>query len=127
MQLLSNIRTKVTVPAALFVLASGFATVVAAPMTYANSEIIRGGKAAANREQEAESVSSAIVDITNLLLFALGAVSVIMIIIGGVRFATSNGNAEQIKQAKNIILYAVIGLVVAIMAYAIVEFVVSSL
>ena len=127
MQLLSNIRTKVTVPAALFVLASGFATVVAAPMTYANSEIIRGGKAAANREQEAESVSSAIVDITNLLLFALGAVSVIMIIIGGVRFATSNGNAEQIKQAKNIILYAVIGLVVAIMAYAIVEFVVTSL
>lgn len=65
--------------------------------------------------------------ITNALLFVLGAVSVIMIVIGGLRYTTSNGDEARIKTAKNTILYAVIGLVVAILAYAIVRFVINAL
>jgi hypothetical protein len=61
----------------------------------------------------------------NVLLFVLGSIAVIMIIIGGIRYTTSNGEASQIKSAKDTIMYAVIGLVVAILAYSIVNFVVD--
>jgi len=64
--------------------------------------------------------------IVNVLLFVIGAVSVIMIIIGGLRYTLSNGEAKNIESAKNTILYAVIGLLVAIFAYAIVGFVVDA-
>ncbi len=72
------------------------------------------------------TVEGGISTIVDLLLWAIGAVSVIMLIVGGLRFATSSGNADQIKQAKNIILYAVIGLVIAIAAFAVVRFVTAT-
>lgn len=64
--------------------------------------------------------------IVNILLYILGAIAVVMIVIGGIRYATSNGDSSSTKAAKDTILYAVIGLIVAIMAYAIVNFVVDS-
>jgi glucose uptake protein GlcU len=63
---------------------------------------------------------------TAVLLFIIGAVAVIMIIIGGIRYTVSQGDQSQVSSAKNTILYAVIGLLVAIFAYAIVNFVVTS-
>lgn len=66
-----------------------------------------------------------ITQIINILLFLIGAVAVIMIIIGGIRYVLSNGDSSQITGAKNTIMYAVIGLVVALLAYAIVNFVVG--
>lgn len=62
--------------------------------------------------------------VINVLLFLIGAISVIMIVIGGIKYTLSNGDSSQITSAKNTILYAVIGLVVALLAYAIVNFVV---
>lgn len=59
--------------------------------------------------------------------YIIGAISVLMIIIGGIRYVTSNGDQNQITSAKNTILYAVIGLVVSIMAYAIVSFVIINI
>lgn len=64
--------------------------------------------------------------VTNVLLFLIGAVSVIMLIIGGFRYVVSNGDSSQVTAAKNTILYAVIGIIVALLAYAIVGFVVNS-
>jgi hypothetical protein len=61
--------------------------------------------------------------IWKLVQFALGilgGISVIMIVIGGIKFATSAGDASGVSSAKNTILYAVIGLVVALMASGIV-------
>jgi len=72
------------------------------------------------------TLESRIQTITNILLFILGAIAVVVIVIGGIRYATSNGDSSSIKAAKDTILYAVIGLVVAILAYAIVNFVVSA-
>lgn len=63
--------------------------------------------------------------ITNTFLFVLGIIAVIMIIFGGIRYATANGEPANITAAKNIILYSVVGLVVAIMAWGIVGFVVG--
>ena len=74
----------------------------------------------------ADELPDRIKTIVNILLFVLGAIAVIMIIIGGIRYATSAGDAGSIKGAKDTILYAVIGLVVAILAYAIVNFVLGA-
>ncbi|MDB5177185.1 MAG: rane protein of unknown function [Candidatus Saccharibacteria bacterium] len=76
---------------------------------------------------DTKQLTDLIKTIVNVLLFILGAVAVIMIIFGGIKYTTSNGDSSQITSAKNTILYAVVGLVVAILAYAIVNFVVSSL
>ncbi len=70
------------------------------------------------------TLGDSIKTITNVLLFVIGAVAVIMIILGGIRYTTSNGDSSQITAAKNTILYAVIGLVVALLAYAIIDFVI---
>lgn len=59
--------------------------------------------------------------------FIIGAISVLMIIIGGIRYTTSNGDQGAITSAKNTILYSIIGLVVAIMSYGIVHFVITNL
>lgn len=64
--------------------------------------------------------------IVNVLLFVLGAVAVIMIVIGGIRYVVSGGESSAVTGAKNTILYAVIGLVVAVLAYAIVNFVLDA-
>lgn len=74
----------------------------------------------------ADELPDRIKTIVNILLFVLGAIAVIMIIIGGIRYSTSGGDAGSIKGAKDTILYAVIGLVVAILAYAIVNFVLGA-
>lgn len=65
--------------------------------------------------------------IVNILLFVIGTISVIMIIVGGLRYVLSGGDANSITAGKNTVLYSIIGLVVAIMAYAIVNFVIGSL
>ena len=64
--------------------------------------------------------------ITNILLFVVGALSVIMLIIGGLRYVISGGNASAVTAAKNTILYAIVGLVVAFLAYAAINFVLGA-
>ena len=64
--------------------------------------------------------------VVNVLLFVIGAISVIMLIYGGIRYTTSGGNANSVTAAKNTIMYAIIGLIVAIFAYAIVNWVVGA-
>lgn len=65
--------------------------------------------------------------IANTLLFLIGATSVIVLVIAGIRYVVSGGNAEGVKNAKNSILYAVIGIIVAVSGYAIVNFVLGQL
>jgi hypothetical protein len=65
--------------------------------------------------------------IVNILLFIVGAVAVIMLIFGGIRYVTSGGAQDQVTAAKNTIMYAIIGIVVAILAFAVVNFVIGGL
>ena len=73
-----------------------------------------------------DELPNIIKNVINLLFFVIGMIAVIMIVIGGIRYSTSGGDAGSIKGAKDTILYAVIGLVVAILAYAIVNFTLSA-
>ncbi|MBP7760285.1 hypothetical protein KA093_00650 [Candidatus Saccharibacteria bacterium] len=77
-----------------------------------------------NTNGSTNDVAGFVKSIINLLLYILGAIAVLMIVIGGIRYTTSGGDQSGVKGAKDTILYAVIGLVVAMMAYAIVNFVV---
>lgn len=83
-----------------------------------------GGNEAGN---QADDFTKLIKSIINILLFLIGAIAVIMIIIGGIRYVVSGGDQGAITGAKNTILYAIIGLVVAILAYAIINFVIGAL
>ena len=65
--------------------------------------------------------------IANTALFILGSVAVLMLIYGGIRYTISGGDEKAITSAKNTILYAVIGIFVAVAAYAIVNFVIGAL
>lgn len=65
--------------------------------------------------------------VTNILLFLVGAISVIMLIVGGIRYVISGGDQAQVTSAKNTILYAIVGIVVAFLAYAAVNFVTQAL
>lgn len=62
-----------------------------------------------------------------LALIGIGVLAVIVLIYGGIKYMTSAGNKNSISSAKTIIIYAIAGLVLAISAYAIVEFVVGRL
>ena len=65
--------------------------------------------------------------ITNIVLYIVGVVAVIMLIIGGIKYVVSGGDAKKVTDAKNTVLYAIIGLVIAFLAFAIVNFVITSL
>lgn len=65
--------------------------------------------------------------ITNTILYIVGIVAVIMLIVGGVKYVISGGDAKKVTDAKNTVLYAIIGLVIAFLAFAIVNFVISAL
>lgn len=74
-------------------------------------------------KSQGDSATSMVQIVINLLLYVLGIIAVIMIVVGGIRYTTSNGNASQIKEAKDTILYSVVGLIVAMLSFAIVNFV----
>ncbi len=67
------------------------------------------------------------VTVTNILIFIIGAIAVIMLIIGGIRYVLSQGEQSAITSAKNTILYAIIGIVVAMLAYGAINFVTTQL
>ncbi|MBR2831059.1 hypothetical protein IKE83_01745 [Candidatus Saccharibacteria bacterium] len=74
-----------------------------------------------------DSLVSNVTGIINGVIAALGIVAVIVIIIGGVNYMTSAGDASKVKKAKDTILYGVIGLVICVLAFAIVNFVIANI
>ena len=73
------------------------------------------------------SANTLIKNIVNTMLFLVGVLSVIMIIYGGIQYVISVGDSGKVAKAKNTIIYAIVGLIVAILSYAIVNFVISQL
>ena len=65
--------------------------------------------------------------VTNTILYIVGIIAVIMLIIGGIKYVVSGGDSKKVTDAKNTVLYAIIGLVIAFLAFAIVNFVITAL
>ena len=68
-----------------------------------------------------------ILTIINAVIGVLGLVAVVVVIIGGFQYMTSSGDAGKVKKAKDTILYGIIGLVVCVLAFAIVNFVIANI
>jgi hypothetical protein len=99
------------------------ATVGAAPVDVLNdcrdnSQVCDGG---------GDQVWTVLKGIINLLITIAGIVSVIMIIVGGIKYSTSGGDAKAISSGKDTLVYAVVGLVISVMAFAIVNFVLGKI
>lgn len=84
-----------------------------------------GGNSSAVCNSKGDNAQTIIKNVINTILVVLGMIAVIMIVIGGIRYTTSNGDSGSVKSAKDTILYSVVGLVVAILSFAIVNFVVG--
>jgi hypothetical protein len=116
-----GIFTSFALTVATFIVLSG-ATVAAQGSVQRGVEAARGSGVPSTLFGDGGVITT----ITNVLLFIAGALAVIMIIFGGLRYATSAGNASSVTAAKNTILYAIVGLIIAFLAFAAVNFVLNA-
>ncbi|MBF1039529.1 MAG: hypothetical protein HXL08_01120 [Candidatus Nanosynbacter sp.] len=96
----------------------------------ASAQVSEGINTATTSEMKGKSIDGdkgLIKTVVNVLLWAVGILSVIMIIFSGLRYITSAGDASKTKSAQSTLTYSVVGLIVAIMAYAIVNMVTNRL
>lgn len=115
-------------PASLLSAVALAASNLTAATTYAAMNLQSGANSARGADQPIDlfGATGTFSTITNVLLFIIGAIAVIMIVIGGLRYVLSGGDSSQVTAAKNTILYAIVGIIVAILAYAAVNFVIGS-
>ena len=95
-----------------------------------SAQVSKGIDTATTSEMKGKSIDGdggLIKTVVNVLLWAVGILSVIMIIFSGFRYITSAGDASKTKSAQSTLIYSVVGLIVAIMAYAIVNMVTNRL
>lgn len=65
--------------------------------------------------------------VINAVFAIIGVIAVVMIILGGISYATSQGDPAKVKKGKETILYGVIGLIISLLAFAIVNFVLGAM
>lgn len=124
-----SLQGLLVIPALALVASFALPVVQVAPAYAANDLTLQEGADSAQGEDQATDLfgqNGIFNTITNVLLFIIGAISVIMLIIGGIRYVVSGGDSAAVTSAKNTILYAIVGIVVAILAYALVNFVITS-
>lgn len=129
-QIFGFILPAITIVVFSFSVVISFDTTALAVCDTSNLNIKTGADCAHGRGQPAELFAgdaSVFSRVTNVLLFIIGAIAVIMLIIGGIRYVVSGGDQNQVTAAKNTILYAIIGIIVAVLAYAAVRFVLTTL
>ena len=73
------------------------------------------------------SLQSTVKNVLTVVFAIIGIIAVIMIIIGGVNYMTSQGDSQEVQKAKNTILYGIIGMIIALLSFAIVNFVMHDL
>lgn len=73
-----------------------------------------------NDDEQAGNLIDTLVDV---LLYVVGILAVIMIIVGGIMYTISGGDAGKVTKAKNTLTYAIVGLLVAFIAFALVNWV----
>ena len=77
----------------------------------------------ANAPGTEKKLTERVVDIINVVVGIVGVIAVVAVVFGGVLFVTSTGDAAKVTRAKNTIIYGIVGLVVALLAFAIVSFI----
>ena len=72
-------------------------------------------------------IASPVGNALNVVYGVIGIIAVVMIILGGVSYATSQGDASKVKKGRDTIIYGVIGLIISILAFAITNFVLTAI
>ena len=70
-----------------------------------------------------DDLSNAIVNILKGVIGVAGLIAVVAIIIGATNYMTSSGDAAKLKRAKDTIIYALVGLIIAALAFGLVNMV----
>ncbi|MFO0971744.1 MAG: pilin [Candidatus Saccharimonadales bacterium] len=131
---MKSILRKIALTLSAIMLSGGLTFVAAAPAVYAQCDSGVGKGVSLTTEDGGctddgtgeNSLSGVIKRVIDIFSIVVGAVSVIMIIIGGFRYVVSNGDSNGVSGAKNTILYAIVGLVIVIFAQVIVRFVLTN-
>jgi hypothetical protein len=130
--MMKSILTSVAVTVSLFAGVLGLAvptSVMAQSNEVITGELCRGPNVldptACNVSTAQSALGRILSVIVQTLVFIVGGISMIMIVIGGLRYVTSAGDPNTTKGAKDTVLYAVIGIVVAVLAQGLVTFVLS--
>ena len=124
-------KKKLQVMMAALVFSMGVGSVALAPVSYAApctgaaGCIKEGLDATGGSASKKTSIAEIVKLVINVMLFIIAALSVIMIIVGGIRYVVSAGNQQAVTSAKNTIMYSIVGLLISIFAYAIVQFIVD--
>lgn len=108
------------------VLALSLVLMPATAMAATSTSACNGAKAVGG-ECDDKGLKTSLDAVFSTLFYVIGAVAVLIIILGGIYYITSTGDAARIKRAKDTVLYAVIGLVLTILARAIVGFVIGQI
>ncbi len=66
-------------------------------------------------------------NVLNAIYGIIAVIAVVMIVIAGIKYSTSQGDPGKVQSAKGTILYAIIGLIITISAFAITNFILSAL
>lgn len=126
---MKHLYTKLTMVVASLALLLGFAVPVVAPVAYADqfTDAVTGGASEVGGSGDSGGRLINVIKATiTLLTWVAGIISIIMLIIAGIRIATAGGDANKVGSARNAIIYALAGLVVVIMAQVIVRFVLNN-
>lgn len=128
-----NVFFKTLVLSTTVMISSAF-VILNAPPVYAvddaTNEVCRGigatsGTRGCNVERGGLTASGLVKTVVNILSIVVGIIAVIYIIIGGVKYITSSGDANNITAAKNTIVFAIVGLIIVAFAQIIVKFVMN--
>ena len=92
-----------------------------------NGELPEEVKDAAGCNKNEDRLAIVITNILISIIFFSGSVSVVYIVIGGIKYISSQGNADMVQQGRKTILYATIGLVISSLAFAIVNFAINAI
>ena len=98
--------------------------------TNASAQVSSGINAATTDEMKNKQIDGSngvIRTVSNILIWVVGIVAVIMIVWSGFKYITTAGDASKVASAKSSLIYAIVGLIIAILAYAIVNFVMERL
>lgn len=135
--MIQKVKNKFMILASAFMLALPLSVPVAVSAADANIQgsLCKGAQdleianAPTNCEEPSASnrgFNALLTRIINILSVIIGVIAVIMIIFGGLRYITSGGDSTRVGNAKNTILYALIGLIIVALAQIIVRFVLSN-
>jgi hypothetical protein len=119
----TKLRTGVSVVALSVAL-----SLISTPVVYGLSlmDVIDGSYRGQGQPTDLFSGTDALIPrLINLMLFIVGILAIVFLIFGGIRYVISAGDKTKVDAAKNTILYAIVGLIVAILGYAIVNWVIG--